>query len=67
MTDLQKEVKKILALHKQQIQGVDTSLPINKIVKNIDKISFETQNSLYKLLDIRQKQSISSEKKGHCC
>jgi hypothetical protein len=67
MQDFQTKVNTVLHNHNQQINEIDSTLPINVLVKHIDKICQDTQSKLYKLIDSRVNIASSSKKKGHCC
>ncbi len=67
MTQKQK-TNNVLANYIQKIQSIDTSQKIPKIVKEIDKLSYQCYEELYGIIDIRKSVSnIDNTKHGHCC
>lgn len=50
-----------------KISEINCSLPINKIVKEVDLIVQQSYLDLYKLYDIKCNKEVDQKKNGHCC
>lgn len=58
----------VLANFIQKVQSINTNQKIPKIVKEIDKLSYQCYEDLYGIIDIRKTISnINDNKHGHCC
>lgn len=67
MTQKQK-ADNVLANFIQKVQSINTNQKIPKIVKEIDKLSYQCYEDLYGIIDIRKSVSnIDNTKHGHCC
>lgn len=59
--------KLLLASLSNQILEIDCNQPINKIIKELDKVVQQSCLDLYKLYDIKCNKEIDQRKNGHCC
>lgn len=62
------QIENILAALIQKIQSVDCDQKANKIVKDLDKLTFQCYQDLFAVFDSRDSViQIKDEKRGHCC
>ena len=61
---MDKSVNKIITKHIENIEKVDTTQSLAKVVKQLDSITQETYKELY---NYREKKETPNKKKGHCC
>jgi len=61
---MDKSVNKIITKHIENIEKVDTTQSLAKVVKQLDSIAQETYKELY---NYREKKETPNKKKGHCC
>lgn len=67
MTD-QNKIENVLANFIQKIQSIDTNQKANKIVKDIDKLTYKCYEELFAIFDFRKSVTeVKNEKRGHCC
>lgn len=67
MTD-QDKIDNVLANFIQKIQSINTSQKANKIIKDIDKLTYKCYEDLFAIFDSRKSViEYKDEKRGHCC
>jgi len=62
------QIENIIGSFIQKIQGINCDQKANKIVKDIDKLTFECYQNLFAVFDGRKSViHTNNEKRGHCC
>mgnify|MGYP003654192553 CR=1 FL=1 len=61
---MNKSINKIISKHIANVEKVDTTQSLAKVVKAIDTI---TQNTYRELYNYRERKETPDKKKGHCC
>jgi hypothetical protein len=66
---MKENIDKLIKDHCRKLRKVDTNVSVAKIIRNIDKLTQQAQNEIYKLRDgeIENKPEKKRVKVGHCC